>query len=582
MTLIKRYGPKYWIMFVVTLIFLILEAFSDMLQPTLMSYIVDRGIRYQDRDQILFYGLMMIGVALFGAVNALLRNYLSSQVAFRLGRQMREDLFTHVLGFSHVNQDKFDSATLLTRMTNDVAQVQNFTNGMMRVFLKAPILGIGSIIMVARLHPSLLKVYAVLLPTVVLIIFLNMKFGYPLFDKIQIALDKMNRRTGEFLNGIRVVKAFNRFAYEEELFHTTNQNLATISTKAMRLMAIFSPLTTVSVQLSIVYVIWKSQSWVMINGMGVGAVMAFVNYMMQFLFALMIITRVFTMFIRAKASANRIEEVFQVSSEAEVDIELENRKHTKLINDDHLVSIENIRFENVNFHYGNGELTLKQINFEVNRGQLLGIIGSTGSGKTTLINLIARLYEHTEGHVYINDQSINTIALESLRQKIGMVPQKNILFTGTIEDNMRWGKQDATDTEIWKAMALAQAKEFVEAMPKGIQTLIGRGGVNLSGGQKQRLAIARALLKTPDILILDDSTSAVDVITEEQIKEALRNFPKMMTILVAQRLTSVVDADAILVLAEGEIVGVGTHKELMKSCEIYQEIYASQLGRGMA
>lgn len=566
----KKYIEKYKKPFIIALFFLSIEAICDLMQPTIMSKIVDEGVASRNMDYVLVNTLIMFGVTLMGAIGATMRSIIASHVSQKFGRDLRVDMYEKIQSFSFDNIDNFDKASLVTRLTNDVNQVQMFVNGMMRVFVKAPMLCIGSLIMAARLNLSLSVIFLIIIPLVIGIIILNMRIGYPNFRKIQKSLDNVNSNIREYLSGVRVVKAFNRFKYEEERFGKKNDELFNISTKAMKTIAIFSPTITATVNIGIISVLWLGNIKINNGSIQVGAVMAFINYMTQILSSLMTMNFVFNMFVKARASSERIVEVFD--QEPTIENGDEEVKKGEL----------QISFENVSFTYSGGvrEAALKNINLNINSGELLGIIGSTGSGKSTLVKLLLRFYDVTKGKIKINGVDIKNISMESLRDRISIVPQASLLFTGSIVDNIRWGKAEADIEEVINAASLAEAHEFILKQAEGYDTKLGQGGVNLSGGQKQRISIARALIKKPHILILDDSTSAVDVTTEKKIKEGLKKFSKdLVTIIISQKITSVMEADNILVLDDGEIVGLGSHDELMDGCSVYKDIFNSQIGK---
>lgn len=568
---LKKYIYRYRRQFLTAIIFISLETFGDLIQPTIMSKIIDNGVKRGDMDYVLKLGALMFLVTALGVTFAIIRNLISSKVSQRFGADLREDLYIKIQSLSLQNIDEFQDASLITRLTNDVNQVQNFAHGSMRIFVKAPVLGIGAVIMSFILNPKMALIPLAIVPMVAFIISCNLKISYPIFTRIQKALDKVNGVMREYLAGIRLVKAFNRFEYEKERFRKVNEGLKNITLKGMRIMAIFNPTVSLTVSIGIVLVLWIGGVRVNSGNMEVGKIMAFVNYMTQVLHSLVLMTRILNMFIRAKASAERIGEVFATES--------------SMILKDDPIKVSNIEgrleFENVYFKYhNNSQWVLENISFTVNPGETLAIIGSTGSGKTSLVNLIPRFYDVLEGSIKIDNTDIRDMDLDELRNMISIVPQKVLLFTGTIKDNIKWGNMGATDKDVEEVAKIAEAHDFIISFNDGYNTYLGQAGVNLSGGQKQRISIARALIKKPRILILDDCTSAVDLITERKIRSKLKDYLKdTTTILIAQRITSVMDADKIIVLDRGRIIGFGNHHELMETCQVYKDIYVSQLGR---
>ncbi|MGF9821173.1 ABC transporter ATP-binding protein [Brevibacillus agri] len=571
----QKYIKKYGVLASISMIFLMVEALCDLLQPTIMSRIIDIGVAQRDMDYVLKTGGLMLLITALGAVAASMRNVLATYVSQNFGAQLRSDLFSKVQSLSFDSLNKFDRASLVTRLTNDVNQVQVFVNGMMRIFVKAPLVCIGGLFMATQLNAELAVVLAVVVPIVGLLIFLNLKIGFPFFLKVQQALDRVNGAMREYLSGVRVVKAFNRFDFEVGKFTRANEELQEKSLSATRVMSVFSPAIMLTVNLGIVAVLWMGGLGVEQGNIQVGHIIAFTNYMTQILFSLMMISLVFNMFVRAKASAGRIGEVFAEENRMSWK---EDATHGREPGEEK----GRIDFEQVSFSYDGegGQPVLKQISFSCLPGETVGIIGSTGAGKSSLVSLIPRFYDVTAGTIRVNGQDVREVDPAKLREKMAIVPQKTTLFTGTVLENIRWGKEDATEEEVEAAARMAQAHEFIAATPEGYQTRVGQGGVNFSGGQKQRISIARALVKKPEILILDDSTSAVDVATESKIKEALQTYAKGLTcILIAQRITSVMDADKIVVLDNGEVAGIGTHETLLATCRVYQEIFTSQIGK---
>lgn len=572
---LSKYIRKYGKWFTVAVVFLSVEAACDLLLPTILSKVIDEGVAQQNMEVVWRLGGLMLLITAIGALGASGRNIMASRVSQAFGTELRSDLFRKIQGLSFDSMDRFDRASLLTRLTNDVTQVQNFTNGLMRIFVKAPFICIGSMIMAVRLNPRLSVILLVVVPVVGLLIGWNMRIGLPRYLKVQTAMDRMNLVLREYLSGVRVVKAFNRFGYETDKMEEANLLYQSRSIQVMRAMAFFNPAVTFTVNAGILAVLWYGGLRVDSGSLQVGHVVAFINYMSQILFALMTISMVLMMFVRARASSHRIAEVFADDSrmtwrEGAAADPSERGK---------------IEFRDVVFSYGKqgkraGTPVLKGISFTCEPGETVGIIGSTGSGKSTLVNLIPRFYDPDSGTILVNGYDICHVDPRMLRDTLSIVPQKSVLFSGSIRDNIRWGKEEATDAEIEAAAQSAEAHDFISGFREGYGSVIGQKGVNLSGGQKQRISIARALIKRPSILILDDSTSAVDVVTEARIKAALKQDTAGMTcLIIAQRITSVMDADKIIVLEQGEIAGIGKHDELVRTCRIYREIFASQAGK---
>jgi ATP-binding cassette subfamily B protein len=579
MGFLRTYARRHGKFFSLAVFFVTLESICDLMQPTILAMIIDVGIADKNMNYVWKMGGLMLLITAFGALSASARNIVASHVSQKFGTELRSDLFRKIQTFSFDNIDRFERASLVTRLTNDVTQVQNFMNGLMRVFVKAPLLCIGSLIMAVRLNPQLSLVLAVVVPLVAALVALNMKIGYPRFMKVQKALDRVNSVMREYLSGVRVVKAFNRFYYEVSKFKKANLEYQNRSITVMRAMAVFNPAIMLTVNFGIVVVIWYGGRGVGNGSIQIGHIIAFINYMTMILFALMMISMVFNMFVRARASASRIGEVFSQENTMEWNEEAEGQQ-TKGLQDAALLG--RIDFEQVSFAYegSSGEPVVKNITLTCLPGETVGIIGSTGSGKSSLVSLIPRFYDASSGVVRVNGVDVAQVDPVKLRETIAIVPQKSVLFTGSIMDNIKWGNDDASPEEVQRVAEMAAAHSFISSFPEGYDTQLGQRGVNLSGGQKQRLSIARALIRRPSILILDDCTSAVDVATEASIKEALKSYARDLTcLLIAQRITSVMDADKIVVIDQGEIVGIGKHDTLMKECTVYQEIYQSQIGK---
>ena len=568
MKLIFHYIRKHLGSFIAAMIFLCIEATADLLQPTFMGYIVDNGVKDANIGQIMYYGAIMLGIAAVGAFSAVMRNIFSCRTSQYIGKELRGDIYRKVQTLSFENIDRLQPSSIITRITNDVTQIQDFTSSSMRIMIKMPITCIGAIALIIIKTPQQIPVMIVTLILAAIIIMANMKLGYPRFSNLQQKLDKLNNVSREFLTSIRVVKAFNAERPEQEKFEAASENLSKASISTMRIMAIFPALINLVVNLGIVVLLWITQSQASSE---IGQIMAAVNYMTQVLFALSMVSSIFNTAVRAMASSKRVNEIME-EVPAQISPKMPIFPNIK----------GEISFEHVHFSYaGSSRESLNQIDFHIMPGETLGIIGPTGSGKTTLVNLVPRFYDATKGKVLIDGHNINTIDEQTLRTAVAVVPQKALLFTGTILDNLRWGKRDATEEEITRAAKIACADTFVTAMKDGYNTQLGQGGVNLSGGQKQRLSLARALIRNPRILILDDCTSALDASTEATVLTGLRKQAKDMTVLlISQRISTVMRADRILCMENGTVQGLGTHQELLAQCPAYQAIYASQIGGG--
>ena len=534
MKLIFAYIRKHLGIFLLSTLFLTMEAMADLLQPALMSGIVDKGIKNASVRQICGYGAVMLGIALTGAVCAVVRNRFASKVSQTIGKELRRDMYHNVSLLSMENIDRLRPASIITRITNDVAQVQEFINGIMRIMVKAPITCIGAVALIMVQTPRQAPVMAAVLLVVSGLVLANMGIGYPRFGTVQRRIDGLNGVAREFLSSVRVVKAFRAEEEETEKFAEASLALARANTAALRTMAVFSPLINLTVNFGIVLLLWISGDG---EGREIGRLMASVNYMTQVLFAVTMIANTLNTAVRAAASAERIKEVLDERPAQELP---ERPLRPRIVGD--------IRFEQVSFAYGGaGKEALHDMDIHIRSGETIGIIGATGSGKSTLVNLVPRFYDVTAGRILIDGCDVTQIDPAHLRAAIGVVPQKALLFTGTIQENLRWGREDAGEEELQAAARTACAEEFIKGSGQGYDTLLGQGGVNLSGGQKQRLSIARALVRSPQILILDDCTSALDAQTEAQVLSGLRSAVGRMTVLlVSQRISTVMGADRIL------------------------------------
>jgi ATP-binding cassette subfamily B multidrug efflux pump len=564
-----RYLKPYTLFAILAPLFMLIEVICDLYQPTLLAHIVDNGILKNNFQLILHTGLIMLAVAFIGVIGGVGCTVFSSLASQYFGRDLRNELFKKVQQFSFNNIDKFHTSSLITRLTNDVNQLQTLVMMSLRIMVRAPLLFVGGIIMAISLNKNLSIIFLFSIPILASIFLFIMKKSFPLFSEVQKRIDYVNNVVRENLVGIRVVRAFRREDYEKERFKYANTMLMNAVIKAIMLMIIAMPLFMLVMNLSILVVLWFGGLLVNQGNMKVGEVMAYINYMGQIMFSLMMIGNILMFVSRASVSAERVLEVLEEK------IDIQNKENA----DKTPIRGGKVKFEHVYFSYFNKEESvLKDINFEVNSGEIIGIIGTTGSGKSTLVNLIPRLYDVTSGRILIDGRDIRDIDLKILRDAISMVPQDTILFSGTIKENICWGKEDATYEEIIESAKIAQAHEFIIRLPQGYDTVIGERGVTLSGGQKQRIAIARALIKKPKILILDDATSALDFATEQKIIHGLRGIIKnCTTFIVAQRVSTMMNADKIIVLDKGKIVGFGSHAELLNNNDFYREIYKSQI-----
>uniref|UniRef100_A0A7C5V668 ABC transporter ATP-binding protein n=1 Tax=Caldicellulosiruptor owensensis TaxID=55205 RepID=A0A7C5V668_9FIRM len=566
-----RYLKPYTWAVILAPLFMILEVAMDLMQPRFMERIIDIGLKRGDIEYILKTGLIMILAALIGMIGGGGCVVFSSIASQNFAYDLRCDLFRKIMSFSFKNVDRFRPETLITRLTNDVVQMQNIVMMMLRIVVRAPFLFIGGIIMTLTIDPKLSLVLFISIPFVILIFYIMIKYSFPLFSQLQKRIDRVNAVMRENLLGSRVVKAFVRHEYEQKRFYNANRELLETSMKAFGIVVITMPLFGLVMNMAMVGVVWFGGFEVKYGSLQVGQLMAFINYTMQILFSLMMIGNIFLFITRASASAERINEVL----ECDIDIRSKENAVKKPI------EFGKVEFRNVTFYYNQDENSpaLENISFIVNPGETVGIIGTTGSGKSTLVSLIPRLYDVQEGEVLIDDINVKDYDVEVLRKCISIVLQDTILFTGTIKENIAWGNENATMEEIIQAAKAAQAHHFIMSFEKGYDTEVSERGVNLSGGQKQRISIARALLKRPKILILDDCTSAVDMATEKKIQAALKEYTKgTTTFIIAQRISSIRHADKIIVMDAGKIVAIGTHDELVKNCPIYREIYLTQSG----
>lgn len=556
---------KYAILTPVTIIG---EVLMELLIPTIMAMIIDNGIKQGDIGYVVKMGGIMVVMSLFSLAFGALAGRFAAVAGMGFSKNLRAKLFEKVQSFSFANVDKFSSSSLITRLTTDVTNTQNAFMMVIRMAIRSPIMFIGAIIMAVRLNPKLSLVLLIVLPLLVIALALIISKAFPRFLAMLEKYDSMNSRVQENLIGIRVVKAFVREKYEKDNFKNTADIVRKAQVSAEKLIIMNMPVMQIAMYTSIVAVLWFGGNMAVSGSMGTGELASFITYITQILMSLMMLSMIFIMLVISKASIQRISEVLDEEPTVK-DCENSTEK----------VSDGSVRFENVSFSYFDdmNNLALENINIDIKSGETIGIIGGTGSSKTTLVQLIPRLYDTTAGTVYVGGKDVKSYSLDELRNNVAMVLQKNVLFSGTIRDNLRWGDENASDEEIIEACKSACADDFVQSFPDGYNTDMGQGGVNVSGGQKQRLCIARALLKKPKIIILDDSTSAVDTATDSSIRKAFREkLSDTTTFIIAQRISSVKDADRIIVMDNGKINGIGTHDELLKNNSIYREVYESQ------
>ncbi len=567
----SKYVKPYWKYFVLGPLCMIVEVLGEIVMPRLYSQILNVGVETHNVGYIVVTCLLMILTAVLMMGGGVGGAYFGARAAVNFASDLRQDVYAKVQKFSFANIDKYSTGSLVTRLTNDITQMQNFVNMMLRMFLRAPGMLIGALIMAIAMNPELARVLAVTIPVLLITQFLIIRTGFPRFTAMQEKIDKLNSNVQESLTNIRVVKSFVREDFEKEKFRKSNGDLKDAALRALGVVIFMMPLMMLLMNFTSMAVVWFGGKQVIGGRMPVGDFSAFLTYITQILMSLMMLGMLFMNSSRALASSRRIKEVMT----EQIDLSDEDAAHP-----DARVQRGDIEFRNVSFrYYKNSEnKVLNDINLKISGGQTVGIIGSTGCGKTTLVSMIPRLYDVDEGQVLVDGIDVKDYSLFHLREGVGMVLQKNVLFSGSIADNLRWGDENASAEQMAEAARSAQADGFIRSFADGYETELEQGGVNVSGGQKQRLCIARALLKHPKILILDDSTSAVDTATEASIRQAFRNELKDATkLIIAQRISSVQEADVIIVMDDGAISGVGTHEALLASNKAYQEIYHSQM-----
>ncbi len=552
-------------------LFKMLEASFELLVPLVMAYMIDQGIGGKDQGVIFRVGLVLISLGLIGLVCSITAQFFAAKAAVGFAAKLKHSLFAHIQSLSFSEMDTIGTSTLITRMSSDVNQVQSGVNLVLRLFLRSPFIVFGAMIMAFTIDVKAAMIFVVTIPLLCFVVFGIMLIGMPLYKKVQAGLDKILGITRENLTGARVVRAFNKEETEILRFEEGNEELTKMQMFVGKISALMNPMTYIIINGAVIVLIWTGAIRVDNGYITQGEVVALVNYMSQILVELIKLANLIITVTKAFACANRIEAVFQTKPGL---LSPSNpKKYCGETEKDAAVS-----FEHVCLTYKNaGAESLTDIHFSAKKGQTIGIIGGTGSGKSSVVNLIPRFYDATKGSVKINGIDVKEYSLEELRNKIGMVMQKAVLFKGTVKENLLWGKEDATEEEMWRALEISQAREFVEGKKDGLESLIAQGGKNLSGGQKQRLTIARALIRKPEILILDDSASALDFATDAKLRKAIREMEENLTVfIVSQRASSIQYADSIIVMDDGEIAGIGTHDKLLETCGVYREIYDSQ------
>ena len=557
-------------------LFKLLEAFFELLVPLVMANIIDYGISNRNMGYIGKMGLLLLLLGVVGLASSITAQFFAAKAAVGFSTQLRQALFDHIEDLSFTDIDKAGTSTMITRMTSDVNQVQSGINMTLRLFLRSPIIVFGAMIMAFTIDVKCALIFVVAIPLLSVVVFGIILSTIPMYKKVQSKLDQVLGITRENLTGVRVIRAFHQEAKESDRFRENNEALSAMQIFVGKISACMNPVTYIIVNGAIIALIYTGAVQVNIGNLSQGEVVAIINYMNQILVELVKLANLIVTMTKALACAERVASVFEIGADA-----TEDEKKAALDNSIAAKVDEKAPFLNFNHvsltYQGAGAPTLQDMNFTVNRGDTVGIIGGTGSGKTSLVNLIPGFYPATEGEILLEGRDIRTMSDEELRGRIGVVPQKAVLFKGTIRSNLQWGKPDATEEEMWKALELAQASEVVDGKPGKLDAIVAQNGKNFSGGQRQRLTIARALVRNPEILILDDSASALDYATDAKLRAALRTLEdKTTTFIVSQRASTIRHADRIIVLDDGEIAGMGTHDELLKDCTVYQEIYYSQ------
>lgn len=564
-----KYLKGYTLQSILAPLFKFLEACFELTVPIVMANIVDIGVKNSDSGYVWKMGIILVILGVLGLAAAITAQYFSAKAALGFGTALRRDFYRHLNTLSHAEIDKIGTATMITRITNDINQAQTGVNMFLRLFLRSPFIVIGAIVMCLTVNVELTLIFAVAAPILGLIIYLIMTKTIPGYKRIQGRLDKVSLLTRENLSGVRVIRAFSRQKNEKQDFDQETSELMAAQVRVGRISALLNPLTFVVVNLAIAAILWFGGGSVNSGTITQGELIALVNYMNQILLALIALANLIIILTKASASASRVNDMFGIHST------ISDEGNTVQTAADNAPSVE---FKNVTFGYHADKPSLEGLSFSIEKGETVGIIGGTGSGKTTLVNLIPRFYDVTVGEVLVDGVNVKKYPIEQLRNKIGIVPQRAMLFKGTIRSNMQWGKSSAADEEIWKALETAQAAEFVKKLPDGLDSVVEQGGRNFSGGQRQRLTIARAVVMKPEILILDDSASALDFATDAALRSALKtDISETSVFIVSQRASGIQHADKIIVLDDGKPIGIGKHGELLSSCPVYREICLSQM-----
>ena len=551
-------------------IFKVFETISEIAIPLLVAQMIDTGVANHDAKFVITYGCIVIALYIVGITASILSQKFAAKAATGIAYDIRKSMYEHINTFSHKELDKFGTASLNNRMSHDIARVQNAIGSFLRIILRSPLILIGSIICAMVIDIKLSLIFIAITPIIVAIVLFTLKITDPLYNKAQRSLDKVSDIARENLQGVRVVRAFNKQADEERRFVAASKNLRKTGIKVTNISSILTPLTTAIINFAIIAIMWFGGLQVNVGSLSQGEIVAFVNYMTQISSALITVSNMIVSLIKAQTCAKRINEVFDTKPSV-----VETNTQPIEIKKDALTP--KIEFQNVSFAYNDGaKYAIKNLNLKIMPGQTIGIIGGTGSGKSSIVNLIPRFYDASQGSVFVDGVNVNNYSFHQLRSKIGLVPQKAVLFKGSLKDNLRWRKQDATMEEIVKAVKISQSEEFVNELDGKYEYKVQSGGKNFSGGQRQRLTIARALVGDPEIVIMDDSASALDFATDAALRKAIKNNIKSTVILVSQRAGTVRNADQIVVLDGGNVVGIGKHAELLKTCPVYKEIYESQ------